>query len=118
MTFTPHGKHLIAGEWVGTDATFSSEPATGPVHTFSVGTVDLVNRACEAAEEAFWSYGYLPREKRTEVLEAHADEIEGRGDASPEIGRQETGPPTGRLQGGGGRTTRRGPASPERRSAA
>ncbi|MCJ8140001.1 aldehyde dehydrogenase (NADP(+)) [Falsirhodobacter halotolerans] len=105
MTFTPHGKHLIAGEWVGTDATFKSEPATGPVHDFSVGTVDLVNRACEAAEEAFWTYGYLPREKRAEFLEAIADEMEARADAITEIGSQETGLPTARLQGERGRTT-------------
>ncbi|WP_045389419.1 aldehyde dehydrogenase (NADP(+)) [Falsirhodobacter sp. alg1] len=105
MTFTPHGKHLIAGEWVGTDSTFSSEPATGEAHKFSVGTVDLVNRAAEAAEEAFWTYGYLPREKRAEFLEVIADEIEARADAITQIGTEETGLPTGRLQGERGRTT-------------
>ncbi|MBU3031325.1 aldehyde dehydrogenase (NADP(+)), partial [Paracoccus sp. XHP0099] len=73
MTFTPHGKHLIAGAWVGGGAVFRSEPAHGPVHEFSVGTVDLVNRACEAAEDAFWSYGYLSREARAAFLEAIAD---------------------------------------------
>ena len=51
MPFTPHGKHLIAGDWVASDRSFSSEPAHGPAHDFSVGTVDLVNAACEAAEE-------------------------------------------------------------------
>ena len=29
MTFKPHGKHLIAGEWIATDDTFTSEPASG-----------------------------------------------------------------------------------------
>ena len=75
MTFTPHGKHLIAGEWVGGDATFQSEPAHGPAHAFAVGTVDLVNRACEAAEAAFWSYGYSTRAERAAFLDAIADEI-------------------------------------------
>ena len=105
MTFTPHGKHLIAGEWVGTADRFSSEPAHGPVHGFSVGTVELVNRACAAAEEAFWSYGYASRETRAAFLEAIADEIEARAEAITEIGSQETGLPAARLQGERGRTT-------------
>ena len=105
MTFNPHGKHLIAGEWVGTADRFSSEPAHGPVHGFSVGTVELVNRACAAAEEAFWSYGYASRETRAAFLEAIADEIEARAEAITEIGSQETGLPAARLQGERGRTT-------------
>ncbi|WP_312527700.1 aldehyde dehydrogenase (NADP(+)) [Paracoccus sp. (in: a-proteobacteria)] len=105
MSWTPHGKHLIAGEWVGGDATFRSEPAHGPAHEFSVGTVDLVNRACEAAEDAFWTYGYTSREQRAAFLEAIADEIEARAEAITEIGTQETGLPVGRLQGERGRTT-------------
>ena len=105
MTFTPHGKHLIAGDWVGTAERFGSEPAHGPVHAFSVGTVELVNRACAAAEEAFWSYGYASRETRAAFLEAIADEIEARAEAITEIGSQETGLPAARLQGERGRTT-------------
>ncbi len=105
MTFTPHGKHLIAGEWVGGDATFQSEPAHGPAHAFAVGTVDLVNRACEAAEAAFWSYGYSTRAERAAFLDAIADEIEARAEAITQIGSQETGLPEARLQGERGRTT-------------
>ncbi|WP_299841755.1 aldehyde dehydrogenase (NADP(+)) [uncultured Paracoccus sp.] len=104
MTFTPHGKHLIAGEWVGSDQSFASEPAHGPVHQFSVGTVDLVNRAAEAAEEAFWTYAYTTREERAAFLDAIADEIEARAEAITEIGSQETGLPEARLQGERGRT--------------
>ncbi|MBU3032477.1 aldehyde dehydrogenase family protein, partial [Paracoccus marinaquae] len=74
-------------------------------HEFSVGTVDLVNRACEAAEDAFWSYGYLSREARAAFLEAIADEIEARADQITLIGAQETGLPEARLQGERGRTT-------------
>lgn len=103
--FTPHGKHLIAGDWVAGDTTFSSDPAHGPAHDFSVGTPALVNRACEAAEEAFWSYGYSTREERAALLNAIADEIDNRGDAITEIGTQESGLPEGRLQGERGRTT-------------
>ena len=49
MSFTPHGKHLVAGEWIATENTFLSEPAHGEAHAFSVGTVELVNKAAEAA---------------------------------------------------------------------
>ncbi|WP_026479547.1 aldehyde dehydrogenase (NADP(+)) [Ahrensia sp. 13_GOM-1096m] len=105
MTFTPHGKHLIAGEWVSGTDTFMSEPAHGSAHSFSVGTVDLVDRAAQGAEEAFWQYGYSSRETRAAFLDAIADEIEARADAITQIGSQETGLPEARLQGERGRTT-------------
>ncbi|PJE38016.1 aldehyde dehydrogenase (NADP(+)), partial [Pseudooceanicola lipolyticus] len=76
MTFTPHGKHLIAGDWVAGEATFPSEPAEGPAHDFAVGTPAMVDRACAAAEAAFWRYGYSPRAVRAEFLDAIAEEIE------------------------------------------
>lgn len=103
-TFSPHGKHLIAGDWVAGDATFTSEPAHGKAYRFSVGTPALVDKAAEAAEEAFWSYGYSGREARADFLEAIADEIDARGDAITLIGCQETGLPEARLQGERGRT--------------
>ncbi len=105
MSFLPHGRHLVSGEWVGSETTFRSESAHGPAHDFSVGTVALVDRAAEAAEEAFWSYGYSTREERATFLDAIADEIEARADAITEIGSQETGLPEARLQGERGRTT-------------
>ena len=105
MVFTPHGRHLIAGAWVSGETTFASAPASGPVHRFSVGTPALVEEACAAAEEAFWSYGYSTRESRAAFLEAIADEIEARAEAITEIGTQETGLPEARLQGERGRTT-------------
>ncbi|MEX5729559.1 alpha-ketoglutaric semialdehyde dehydrogenase [Rhodovulum iodosum] len=104
-TFTPHGKHLIAGDWVAGADTFRSEPAHGPAHDYSIGTPELVDRACAAAEEAFWSYGYSSREERAAFLNAIADEIEARAEAITEIGTQETGLPEARLQGERGRTT-------------
>ncbi len=105
MAFTPHGKHLVAGEWIGTDNTFQSEPAHGEAHAFSVGTVDLVNKAAEAAEEAFWSFGYSTREERAAFLDTIADEIEARAEAITAIGTSETGLPAARLEGERGRTT-------------
>ena len=105
MTFTPHGKHLIAGSWVGGDSKFTSESAHGSAYEFSVGTPDHIDQAVTAAEEAFWSFGYSSRKDRAAFLNAIADEIEARGDAITEIGTQETGLPKARLQGERGRTT-------------
>lgn len=104
-TYAPHGKHLIAGDWVGSEKTFSSEPASGPASDFSIGSPALVDQACRAAEEAFWTFGYLSREQRALFLEAIADEIEKRGEAITDIGTRETGLPAARLEGERGRTT-------------
>lgn len=104
MSFKPHGKHLIADVWIATDLTFTNAPVEGPEHSFSVGTIELVNKACEAAEEAFWSYGYSTREERAAFLNTIADEIEARAEAITEIGSKETGLPVARLQGERGRT--------------
>ncbi|SDF13852.1 aldehyde dehydrogenase (NADP(+)) [Sulfitobacter delicatus] len=105
MSFTPHGKHLIAGTWVGAEQTFPSEPASGTSHDFSVGTTALVDQACEAAEAAFWSYGYSTREARAAFINTIADEIEARAEAITDIGTRETGLPEARLNGERGRTT-------------
>ena len=105
MTFTPHGKHLIAGSWVGGNSKFTSEPAHGSAYEFSAGTPDHIDQAVTAAEEAFWSFGYSSRKDRAAFLNVIADEIEARGNAITEIGTQETGLPKARLQGERGRTT-------------
>lgn len=105
MSFKPHGKHLIAGEWIGTDDKFMSEPAHGEAHEFSVGTTEFVQKAAEAAEDAFWSFGYSAREQRAAFLETIADEIEARAEAITAIGASETGLPEARLQGERGRTS-------------
>ena len=54
------GKHLIAGEWVATDASFASNPAHGPSHDFCVGIPALVDAAAQAAEDAFATFGCSP----------------------------------------------------------
>lgn len=104
MAFTPHGKHLIAGNWIAGNETFMSEPAHGPSHTFSVGTPEMVDRAARAAEQAFERYVAVSRSDRADFLEAIADEIEARGDEITEIGTAETGLPEARLTGERGRT--------------
>ncbi len=103
--YTPHGKHLLAGEWCSGSSTFESAPAHGPAYSFSVGAAGHVERACEAAEDAFRSYGYSKRAERAAFLNRIADEIEVRADAITEIGSAETGLPEARLQGERGRTT-------------
>ncbi|MFN3576466.1 MAG: aldehyde dehydrogenase (NADP(+)) [Tabrizicola sp.] len=99
------GKHLIAGEWVGSAQTFQSSPAHGPAHSFAVGTPAHVEAACEAAEAAFADYSAVKRVDRAAFLNRIADEIEARGAEITEIGSQETGLPAARLEGERGRTT-------------
>lgn len=105
MTFTPHGNHLIAGDWVSGADTFVSTPVTGEGHKVSRGTAADVDRAARAAEDAFWSYGYTPRDTRAAFLDAIAEEIDARGPDITAIGTAETGLPAARLEGERGRTT-------------
>ena len=58
MTQLPHGRHLIAGEWTGSAASFASAPAQGPAHRFARGDAALVDRAVRAAEVAFADFGW------------------------------------------------------------
>lgn len=105
MTFTPHGKHLIAGKWTAGETTFQSAPAHGDSVAISVGTSAHVDAAVKAAEDAFWSFGYSNRADRATFLNAIADEIEARADDITQIGSAESGLPEARLQGERGRTT-------------
>ncbi|MFY0681108.1 MAG: aldehyde dehydrogenase (NADP(+)) [Thalassovita sp.] len=99
------GTHLIAGEWIGSDSTFTNEPVTGEADAFAVGTVELVDRACKAAEDAFWSYSATTRAERAAFLRTIAQEIDARGADITAIGTKETGLPEARLNGERGRTT-------------
>lgn len=105
MTYTPHGRHLIGGDWIASDATFMSDPAHGPAHGFGEASPDLVDRACQAAEDAFWSYAETTRAERAAFLNAIADEIEARAAAITELATQESGLPQARIEGERGRTT-------------
>ncbi|WP_367716733.1 aldehyde dehydrogenase (NADP(+)) [Nitratireductor sp. GISD-1A_MAKvit] len=104
MPVAPHGRHLIAGEWVAGSKTFETSPADGPAHRFAVGTAEHVDVAVRAAEAAFEVYAGCSREERARFLETIADEIEVRGADITEIGTQETGLPAARLDGERGRT--------------
>ena len=99
-----HGRHLIAGDWVAGAETFTSTPLTGAGHAVSMGTADHVDAACRAAEAAFETYGYAPRETRAAFLEAIAAEIDARGERITATGMAETGLPEARLNGERGRT--------------
>ena len=98
------GKHLIGGEWVGSESSFKSSPAKGIPQEFSVGTPKLIDKAAKKAEEAFSSYGYTSRKERSQFLNKISEEIDKRGDEITEIGSQETGLPEGRLEGERART--------------
>ena len=105
MPFKPHGQHLISGQWVAGKNTFKSSPTSGPSFEFSVAGVEEINAAVQAAEDAFWSYGYVTCEKRAAFLNTIADEIEVRAAVITQIGCVETGLPEARLNGERGRTT-------------
>lgn len=104
MTWTPSGKHLIAGEWVQSASTFTSYPYQGKSHQFSAGTKEEVKKACEKADEAFWSYGYLSRQERSRFLVKIAEAIEKRMDALVNIAHEETAKPKAGLEGETART--------------
>ncbi|MDQ1850295.1 aldehyde dehydrogenase family protein, partial [Gemmobacter fulvus] len=105
MSVSLYGQHLVGGVWCDGPGVFASSPASGPVRSFAVGTVELVDQACAAAEAAFASYARTSRGERARFLRAIADEIEARAEAITEIGTQETGLPAARLNGERGRTT-------------
>lgn len=98
------GQHLIAGQWIGGGEQFTNAPVSGDPDNFSVGTPALVDAAAQAAEQAFWSYGYSSRATRARFLRAIADHIDARGDEITAIGAKETGLPQARLIGERGRT--------------
>jgi NADP-dependent aldehyde dehydrogenase len=99
-----NGKHLIAGEWVGSDTSFENTPVDGVPDHFAVGTPDHVDQAARAAEQAFLSFAYSSRKDRATFLRTIAAEIEARGEEITAIGMRETGLPEMRLNGERGRT--------------
>lgn len=102
MAWAPSGKHLIAHERVGIEARFASEPARGPAHPPCAGTVDLVNRAAEAAFRTCFATSHAARAAFHDRI---ADEIKARPGAITGIGTQETCLPVARPQDDHGRTT-------------
>jgi len=98
------GKHLIAGEWLLGASTFESSPSSGEAQSYPNGTTALVDQAVAAAEDAFASFGSMPRADRAAFIQKIADEIEARGPELTEIAMAETGLPQVRLEGERGRT--------------
>ncbi|MDF1609066.1 aldehyde dehydrogenase (NADP(+)) [Hoeflea sp. YIM 152468] len=103
MSFSPKG-NLIAGQWCDGPRTFTSSPALGSSYEFSAGSAELVDRAAQAAEQAFQPYAHCSRQQRATFLEAIAEEIDMRGTEITAIGSQESGLPTARLEGERART--------------
>ena len=99
--------NIIAGEAVETPERFTNDPVAGSgveAMRFPVGTPDLVDRACNAAADAFESYSRTSRADRAAFLRACADAIDAAGEDITRVGSAETGLPEGRLQGERGRT--------------
>ncbi len=99
------GKHCIGGTWTSGNSIFENQPIDGSPDNFSVGSVELVDRAAQCAEEAFLSYSKLSRKKRADFLREIALEIDRVGTEITEMGKKETGLPEGRLISERGRTT-------------
>lgn len=104
MTYTPHGQHLIACDRVASADTFTSQPVSGAPLTVSAGGAAEVDRAVQAAEQAFAVYSATSRAARAAFLDQIAEEIDARGDDITRLGCAETGLPEARLQGERGRT--------------
>lgn len=105
MTYTPHGKHIIAGARKASASTFRSDPVSGNPVEIAEGTATETGLAAEAAEAAFTSFGWASRQDRAELLNAIADRIEAAGADLTAAGTAETGLPAARLDGERGRTT-------------
>ncbi|MEM1285476.1 MAG: aldehyde dehydrogenase (NADP(+)) [Pseudomonadota bacterium] len=98
------GNHLIAGTWTGGSESFDNMPVEGEADSFAVGTPELVNKAVDAAEEAFASFSSTSRTDRARFLRTIADEIDARSDTITPMAMKETGLPEARLVGERGRT--------------
>lgn len=98
------GRHLIAGDWIETTDTFKSSPFSGDPKSYSCGSKELIDRAAQAAEDAFWMYGWTTQKQRADFLRQIANEIDARGAEITETGCAETGLPEMRLNGERGRT--------------
>ena len=86
MAYRPYGKHLIRGAWIGSATTFASQPIDGLSHETANGDAKDVDRAVQAAEDAFWTFGYISRAERAAFLRSIAEEIDARADEITEIG--------------------------------
>ena len=67
------GKNFIEGTWIGSDETVTSVDL--PKVHFAQATVAQVERACQAARNAFTNYSRTNRSDRAVFLNQIADEI-------------------------------------------
>lgn len=110
-TYAPmsiHGKNMIAGAILaaGTQQFQALNPATGNTleGTFTLATEPEINRALEAAQEAFTGYRRKTAQQRAGFLRAIGEQIILLGPALIERAMAETGLPQARLEGERGRT--------------
>ena len=107
----PEGNHWIGNQAHPCQTAESSFRATNPSNgqsldpAYGEATPEDVHRALTLAAEAHQTLKHLPRERRAELLEAIAEEIEALGDPLLERAHQESALPMGRLTGERGRTT-------------
>jgi len=106
MTIT--GKNTIAGvlEAAGSSSFVAINPTTGKplVGTFFHATMTEVERACQAADEAFLVYRFVSAKDRAAFLRAIGQNIMALGDDLITRTMQETGFPEARVKGERGRT--------------
>lgn len=110
MQQTSHfGKQFINGERVGTGSpTIDSIKAVDYSPTgyqFYQATLEEVNQACLAADQAFDDYSTTSPEIRAHFLDTIADEIDALGDDFIHTVTMETALPEGRIRGERGRVT-------------
>ena len=102
------GRHLIDGNWIDADSTFTSSPLTGPSLTVAEGTAAHVDQAADAC---FATLGPMSATRHAKLLRAIAVEIDRVADVITAHGTAETGLPEARLIGERGRTTGHAPLS-------
>ena len=80
-SYAPHGRHLIAGDWVAGEATFRSAPATGEASTSPSARPTWSTAPPRRPKRPLPPMATTSREERAAFLEPIADEIEARGGA-------------------------------------
>ncbi|NBF17380.1 aldehyde dehydrogenase (NADP(+)) [Pseudomonas paraversuta] len=106
---TVTGQNFIGGSRsaAGTVTLESLDASTGVAlpFRFHQATPEEVDRAANAADQAFIEFRQLSPERRAEFLDAIADEIDQLGDDFVALVCRETALPAGRIQGERGRTS-------------
>jgi len=99
-----NGKHLLAGEWIGSSQTFRSEPSRGIGREYAQGDEAIVNKAVELAEAAFQSFSRTDARVRSELLNQIASQLDDNKTEIIDICCEETGLVHDRISGEFART--------------